>query len=121
MSDVAMATASLMMRGISEEEQMAMAIAASMRDQEQPSENDQDENENDDMQADEPNSNNTEENDQDESEVSEARAPATQPAQVVESKHQVSGDVESAITELARVVTDNGTTSADTILNGISA
>ena len=119
MSDVAMATASLMMRGISEEEQMAMAIAASMRDQEQPSdENDQDDDEQDNDQAEETNGNDTEEENQEENEAeSEAQAPTTQAPQVIESK-QVSGDVESTITELARVVTDNGT---DTILNGISA
>ena len=119
MSDVAMATASLMMRGISEEEQMAMAIAASMRDQEQPSdENDQDDDEQEDDQAEETNSNDVEEPNHEKNEaVSEAQAPTTQATQVIESK-QVSGDVESAITELARVVTDHGT---DTILNGISA
>lgn len=117
MSDVAMATASLMMRGISEEEQMAMAIAASMREQEQPNtdeNNNADGDEHDNADTDEiveTNSDASESAEEDENEA-EASAPLPQ----VESKHR---DEESTITELARVVTDSAET--DTIPAGISA
>ena len=123
MGDVALATAGMMMQGISEEEQIAMAIAASMQDQQQTTTSSSDnasdettEDENDtetnDSDGSTSNSNTTEENaaeSSSSSEESEVETPAIKP--------QGSGDEASTITELARVVTDN----ADTMMNHVAA
>jgi hypothetical protein len=136
MGDVAIETASMMMRGISEEEQISMAIAASMRDQETADGDDGDEG-NDEEESSEVDSSNSEndspaEDSSDDSgaDSSEDSSSSSPPPSIAQSsgegsqpqlKHQVNGDEASTITELARVVTDTGAPNADTILNGIAA
>jgi hypothetical protein len=136
MGDVAIETASMMMRGISEEEQISMAIAASMRDQETADGDDGDEG-NDEEESSEVDSSNSEndspaEDSSDDSgaDSSEDSSSSSPPPSIAQSsgegsqpqlKHQVNGDEASTITELARVVTDTGAPNADTILNGIEA
>mmetsp|Transcript_3751 Transcript_3751/g.7798 ORF Transcript_3751/g.7798 Transcript_3751/m.7798 type:complete len:532 (-) Transcript_3751:227-1822(-) len=127
MGDVAMGTASLMMRGISEEEQINMAIAASMRDHENPENAETDEEESN--ADDETNEVDDENADTSEDSSSDNQAEMTDDAEsnVAEEEEEPqmkvpgSGDEASTITELARVVTDTRSPDADTILNGIAA
>ena len=133
MGDVAMGTASLMMRGISEEEQINMAIAASMRDHENPenAETDEEESNADDEtnEVDNENADTSEEGSQDSSSDNQAEMTDDAESNVAEEEEEEepqmkvpgSGDEASTITELARVVTDTRSPDADTILNGIAA
>jgi len=132
MGDVALETASMMMRGISEEEQISMAIAASMRDQE-TAESDEGNDEEESSEVDSSNSGNDspaeDSSDDSGADSSSSASSSPQPSTAQSSgdasqpqlKHQGNGDEASTITELARVVTDTGAPNADTILNGIAA
>ena len=144
MGEVAMGAASLMMLGISEEEQMAMAIAASMQDQEEahtPTSEIEDETNDENQETDQNNetdnsvsigsvsigsvssSNSIEQGSPDGSDNSadSSEDPPSQDQEPPHLKEEGSGDEESTITELARVVTDSRSPDADTILNGIAA
>jgi len=122
----------MMMRGISEEEQISMAIAASMRDQE-TAESDEGNDEEESSEVDSSNSGNDspaeDSSDDSGADSSSSASSSPQPSTAQSSgdasqpqlKHQGNGDEASTITELARVVTDTGAPNADTILNGIAA
>lgn len=143
MGDVALDTASLMMRGISEEEQISMAIAASMQDQQSDDDDDDNSNSNgneasgegDKCTSNSENNSNADSSSDDNagSELhpdsvedsslplsSSPIAPVTEPLNQ-QLKQLGSGDEASTITELARVVTDSAAPNADAIINGIAA
>jgi len=127
MNDVALGTASMMMHGISEEEQLSMAIAASMQDQ-QNVQNDSDNsivaegsNEMDVTISNSDNNDRTPANSDSRAESLEDSSSSVAQGPGETLKLQSNGDEESTITELARVVTDTGSPNADSIFNGIAA
>jgi len=127
MNDVALGTASMMMHGISEEEQLSMAIAASMQDQ-QIVQNDGDNsivaevsNEMDATISNSDNNDRTPANSDSRADSLENSSSSVAQGPGEQLKRQSNGDEESTITELARVVTDTSSPNADSIFNGIAA
>jgi len=112
MGDVALDTANMMMRGISETEQISMAIAASMRDQEVAQSDEDDDSESDGSNDTDVVSSTTENDNNSDSNIDNSGDP---------SEGEGSRDEASTITELARVVTDAHAPDGDTILNRIAA
>jgi hypothetical protein len=137
MNDVTLDTASMMMRGISEEEQISMAIAASMQDQQGGADSDDlgDNDDNENNEADGKNeigssSSNISSSSSSDSSNSEnnrhAGSNSDSTANVTEASSSPPSSIAqipeaSTITELARVVTDSCSPDADTILNGVTA
>merc|ERR1712238_310617 len=131
----------LMMRGISEDEQISMAIAASLQDQ---SDNENKDASGEDQEGEEEHPNGTSSSKiiassgsvKLQQKLVEASSSSSSSIPLIELKQQGigsngGGDEASTITELARVVTDNastdekdssdGTVNKDTTLNGIAA
>jgi len=127
MGDVAIDTASMMMHGISEEEQISMAIAASMQDQEHAQSDEEDDNESNGSIGTGVTSSTTEDNNNSDQSADDTVDPSEfSPSEVAENgrqqlKREGNADEASTITELARVVTDTNAPNGESILNRVTA
>ncbi|KAG7369309.1 hypothetical protein IV203_032052 [Nitzschia inconspicua] len=109
MSDAALDTASMMMRGISEEEQIAMAIAASLQEQSTTQPNRDEQSNSSESSSSSEESSSIEENvTSDTPFESNGLSGSTSSSAGQESQEQGNGHEATTITELARVVTDSG-------------